>query len=263
MEINNSSKHMILIHGACHGAWSWYKVTTQLQTVGYHVTVLDMAASGRDPRQIAEVPSFRDYSQPLLDILGSLPPEEKVILVGHSLGGVNIALAMEEFPEKIAAGVFLSAFMPDSDTPPSHVIDKYREERPLSAWMDTEFKSVSSGNKILTSMFFGPGFMKSKLYQLCSPQDFTLGMSLVRVSSLFLEDLRLQKPFSKDRFGSVNAVYIVCSEDKGIPLEYQQSMITSNGLVKEVKTIKSDHMAMLSAPEELSGCLMEIADKYA
>ncbi|KAJ3699293.1 hypothetical protein LUZ61_002998 [Rhynchospora tenuis] len=263
MEINSSSKHIILIHGACHGAWSWYKVTTQLQSAGYRVTVPDMAASGRDPRQLAEVSSFREYSQPLLDILRSLPPEEKVILVGHSLGGVNIALAMEEFPEKIAAAVFLAAFMPDSYSPPSHVIDKYREERPLSAWMDTEFKSFSSGNKILTSMFFGPDFMQSKLYQLCSPKDLTLGMSLIRVSSLFLEDLRLQKPFSKARFGSVDAVYMICSEDLGIPLEYQQSMITSHGLVKEVKTIKADHMAMLSAAEELSSCLMEIADKYA
>ena len=121
---SSNSKHIILIHGACHGAWSWYKVTTALRSAGYRVTVPDMAASGRDHRQITEVPSFRDYSQPLLQILQSLPPEEKVILVGHSLGGVNIALAMEEFPEKISVAVFLAAFMPYSTSAPSHVIDK-------------------------------------------------------------------------------------------------------------------------------------------
>jgi alpha-beta hydrolase superfamily lysophospholipase len=121
---NNNSKHIILVHGACHGAWSWYKVTTALRSAGYRVTVPDMAASGRDHRQLAEVPSFRDYSQPLLEILESLPPGEKAILVGHSLGGINIALAMEEFPEKISVAVFLTAFMPDLGSAPSNVIDK-------------------------------------------------------------------------------------------------------------------------------------------
>jgi pimeloyl-ACP methyl ester carboxylesterase len=70
------------------------------------------------------VPTFRDYTKPLLDILDSLPPGEKVVLVGHSLGGMNIALASELFPEKVAAAVFLAAFMPDHMSRPSHVLDK-------------------------------------------------------------------------------------------------------------------------------------------
>jgi pimeloyl-ACP methyl ester carboxylesterase len=217
----NDCKHIILVHGACHGAWNWYKVTAKLRSAGYRVTVPDMAASGRDHRQLAEVPTFRDYTQPLLEILGSLPPGEKVILVGHSLGGVNIALAMEEFPDKILVAVFIASFMPDLASPPSHPIDKCAEERPMSAWVDTEFMPLKSRDKILTTMFFGAGFMQSKLYQLCSLEDLTLGMSLIRGSSLFLEDLRLQQPFSKARYGSVDVVYIVCSEDLGIPKECQ------------------------------------------
>ena len=138
------------------------------------------------------------------------------------------------------------------------------EERPLSEWMDTEFRAVDFGNKILTCMFFGPNMLKSKFYQLCSPEDYTLAMYLVRVSSLFLEDLRLEEPFSKARYGSVDAVYIVCSEDLAIPQDYQQSMInSSNILLKQVKTIKTDHMAMLSAPQELTNFLIEIANNYS
>jgi pimeloyl-ACP methyl ester carboxylesterase len=73
-----------------------------------------------------EVATFRDYSKPLLDLLESLPAEEKVVLVGHSLGGVSIALASELFPEKVAAAVFLAAFMPDCVSPPSEVILKVK-----------------------------------------------------------------------------------------------------------------------------------------
>jgi pimeloyl-ACP methyl ester carboxylesterase len=29
-----------------------------------------------------------------------------VVIVGHSFGGMSIALAMEKFPEKIAVGIF-------------------------------------------------------------------------------------------------------------------------------------------------------------
>ena len=127
MEKNDGrQKHIILVHGACHGAWSWYKVATLLRCAGYQVTVPDLAASGIDERKLHEVPTFADYSQPLLDILAALPHGKRVILVGHSFGGMSVALAMERFPEKIAAAVFVSAYMPASDSRPSQVIDKVR-----------------------------------------------------------------------------------------------------------------------------------------
>ena len=36
----------------------------------------------------------------------------RLVLVGHSLGGLSVALAMERFPGKVAAAVFLAASMP-------------------------------------------------------------------------------------------------------------------------------------------------------
>ncbi|XP_073103372.1 putative inactive methylesterase 20 [Elaeis guineensis] len=110
-------KHIILVHGACHGAWSWYRVATLLRCAGHQVTVPDLAASGIDERRLHEVSTFADYSQPLLDILAALPPGERVILVGHSLGGMSVSLAMERFPERIAAAVFLTAFHAGSRFP--------------------------------------------------------------------------------------------------------------------------------------------------
>lgn len=127
MEVNNKAaekRHIILVHGAGAGAWCWYKVATALRSAGHRVTVPDLAASGRDERKLTDVPTFREYSKPLLEIMASLLPGDKVVLVGHSLGGVNIALAMEEFPDKVSAAVFVTALMPDFTSRPSHVIEK-------------------------------------------------------------------------------------------------------------------------------------------
>ncbi|KAM3230953.1 hypothetical protein ACQJBY_061238 [Aegilops geniculata] len=163
-----SSKHFVLVHGVCVGGWAWFKVATRLRDAGHRVNTPDLAASGVDPRPLREVSTFRDYSKPLLDLLGSVSPGEKVVLVGHSLGGVSIALACELFPEKVAAAVFVSAFMPDHRSPPSYVLEKYEKRR--MDWMDMEFKPQDPEGKLPISIRFGPLVTRAKFYQLCSPE---------------------------------------------------------------------------------------------
>lgn len=127
MAASREQTHFVLVHGACHGAWCWHKLKPRLEAAGHRVTALDLAASGINMKAlIQDVHTFHDYTQPLLDLLASLPPNEKVVLVGHSLGGLNLALAMDEYPEKVAVGVFLTAFMPDTTHKPSYVLDQVR-----------------------------------------------------------------------------------------------------------------------------------------
>ncbi|XP_048574226.1 salicylic acid-binding protein 2-like [Triticum urartu] len=256
-----SSKHFVLVHGVCVGGWAWFKVATRLRSAGHRVSTPDLAASGVDPRPLREVSTFFDYSKPLLDLLGSLPPGEKVVLVGHSLGGVSIALACELFPEKVAAAVFVSAFMPDHRSPPSYALEKYMERR--MDWMDMEFKPQDPEGKLPTSMRFGPLVTRAKFYQVCSPEDLTLGRSLMRVGSMFVDDLKLQPPYTEARYGSVRKVFIVLKDDNAIFEGFQRWMV-QNYPVDEVREIHgADHMALLSTPAELARCLADIAGNYA
>lgn len=209
-------KHIVLVHGACLGGWSWFKVAPALRAAGYRTDTPDLAASGVDPRALREVPTFRDYTGPLLELLASLPDGERVVLVGHSLGGLSVALAAETFPDKVAAVVFLCAFMPDCAARPSHVLEK----------------------------------------------DVTLMTSLLRPSSMFVEDLVLQQPYTKERYGSARKVYVVCTEDHAIAEGFQRWML-ENSPVDEVREIVADHLVMLSRPSDLVRCLADIADKYA
>lgn len=111
-ETTKMGKHLVLVHGSCHGAWSWYKLVALIKSSGHKVTALDLAASGVDPRRPNELRSISDYFRPLTDFMMSLPAHERVVLVGHTLGGLAISQAMEKFPWKISVAVFVTALMP-------------------------------------------------------------------------------------------------------------------------------------------------------
>ncbi|KAL4568673.1 hypothetical protein LXL04_024288 [Taraxacum kok-saghyz] len=244
-------KHFVLVHGACHGAWCWFKVKPLLEAAGHRVSAFDLSASGTNTRMIQDVSTVADYSMPLLEFMATIPPEEKVVLVGHSLGGLNLALAMEKFPEKVSVAVFVSAFMPDSVHTSSYVLDQYNERTPTEAWLDTQFLPYNT-DESESSMFFGPKFLLEKLYQLCSEEDLELGKILIRPGSLFLKDLSKGKQFTEGRYGSVTRVFVICKEDRAIKEDFQRWMIGNNP-VAEVKELNGvDHMPMLCDPNQLS-----------
>lgn len=107
-----NKQHFVLVHGACLGAWSWYKVTTYLQSDGHNVTALDMAGAGIDPTKPESVNSIGEYYEPLFRFMENLALDAKIVLVGHSMGGLGISMAMEKFPEKISVAIFVTAAMP-------------------------------------------------------------------------------------------------------------------------------------------------------
>ncbi|PRQ55918.1 putative 3-oxolaurate decarboxylase [Rosa chinensis] len=225
-------KHFVLVHGAGHGAWCWYKLATLLTSTGHNVTTLDLAASGINQIQVEQVHLFSEYVEPLISFLGSLTPKERVILVGHSLGGAVISIAMERFPEKIAAAVYATAVMPGRSLSYLTIHDKLKER-----W-DT--KQMSS-------------------YQLSPPEDLILALSLLRPSPTFNEDIKL----TDEKYGLVPRVFIVCDQDLTIEEEIQMWMIRENP-PNEVKVINgSDHMVMFSRPLELFSNLLKIAEKYS
>ncbi|KAL2903909.1 Salicylic acid-binding protein 2 [Bienertia sinuspersici] len=259
-----SKKHYVLVHGGCHGAWCWFKLKPLMESIGYRVTMLDMAASGINLTKINEIRTAAEYSEPLIQLMASLPDDEKVVIVGHSLGGLNIALAMEMFPHKIAVAVFLTAFMPDSRNTPSFVFDQFAAKMPSGEdfWLDTEFMSYNDPNGSFEAYIFGTQFL-SKLYRISPIEDLMLAITLRRPTSFFLNDIRRpETKLSKERYGSVKRVYVVSDKDEAIPPSFQWWMI-ENDAVKDVRTLQgSDHMPMLCIPKQLCSCLHDIAQKY-
>ncbi|XP_062102158.1 methyl jasmonate esterase 1-like [Humulus lupulus] len=265
--VNATTKHshFVLVHGAGHGAWCWYKVTTLLQSTGHNVTTIDLTASGIDLSRVSQVNgSVINYAKPLMNFMASLPATaaNKVVLVGHSLGGLIISLAMESFPHKISAAVFVTAAMPG---PTLNYLNISQEmTRTTGSLMDSKSIFENGPNNPPTALSFGPNFMATKIYQLSPPQDLVLALSLVRVFPLFNEELvKQQVKFTKERYGSVNRVFIVCDQDLTAVESFQRWMIERNP-PHELKIINgTDHMVMITRPLKLFTHLGEIAEKYS
>ncbi|XP_031483972.1 methyl jasmonate esterase 1-like [Nymphaea colorata] len=264
--VEKKRHHFVLVHGCCHGGWSWYKVASLLRGAGHEVRPLDLRASGIDAATPDQVSSFADYNQPLVDLLESLPAHEGVVLVGHSFGGLSIASAAERFPTKVAVAVFVTAAMPNPKLPPSMLLHNYffvQKER-IESWEDSSLVAHTDTSRLLPATIeFGTQFMRSRLYNNCSVEDYTLATMLKRAAPFDRDDLSCHDFVSEINYGRTKRVYVVCKDDQVIKESFQRWMIEV-GQVDDVMEIKgADHMPMFSKPHDLCNLLLQIADTHS
>uniref|UniRef100_A0A2P2P5C8 (S)-hydroxynitrile lyase n=1 Tax=Rhizophora mucronata TaxID=61149 RepID=A0A2P2P5C8_RHIMU len=261
--MDGKARHFVLVHGACHGAWCWFKVATILQSMGHKTTALDLAACGVNPKQVQELHSMSDYFEPFMEFMGSLPSGEKVILVAHSLGGCAVSYAMERFPEKIVVAVFAPAWMPGPDLSLGALDEEFT--RTMGSFMDSKMAYDDGPCNPPTSVLFGLDFLSTKVYQLSPPEDLTLAMLSMRPlrlygGHLYSDDL---PRLTKLKYGTVPRVFITVDHDNVMVEESTRKMIESNPPDEIMEVSGSDHMILYTKPKEFCSCLQEIAKKYA
>ncbi|XP_062085702.1 methylesterase 17-like, partial [Humulus lupulus] len=108
---NQLGLHFVLVHGSSHGAWCLYKIRALIETSGHKVTCLDLKGSGIDSADPNTIFTFAQYNCP-----PSHPTKRvffilKVVLVGHSAGGLSLTDAIHKNAEKILFAVFVAANM--------------------------------------------------------------------------------------------------------------------------------------------------------
>ncbi|KAL5061504.1 hypothetical protein RYX36_023241 [Vicia faba] len=234
-----------------------------LKSAGHNVTTVELAASGINPIQVQEIRQISQYYEPLMTFMESLPPNEKVILVGHSIGGVSTSVAMEKFPDKISVAVFVTAYVLSQNL--TYPTIQQEEARRITNLMDSMFFFFDGPNKPATARLLGPKFLASRLYQLSPPEDLTLALSLVRPDPLYndVELLKKETAVTNDRNGRVPKIFIISKRDNLITEDFQRWIIERSGPFAEVKVINdSDHMVMFSKPNKLTSILLNISQEY-
>ena len=98
----------VLVHGACHGGWCWYKIVPLLERQGHTVVASDLPSHGRDKIPPSEV-SLKTYVDSVCKTIDS--QREPVVLVGHSMGGGIITQVAEYRADKIQTLVYVTAVL--------------------------------------------------------------------------------------------------------------------------------------------------------
>lgn len=104
-------KTYVLVHGSFQAAYTWNGVKAELEQQGYKVIVVELPGHGDDFTNPASI-TMDTYRDKVISSIKEV--NGKVILIGHSMGGMVISAVAEAVPTKIERLIYLAAFVPKS-----------------------------------------------------------------------------------------------------------------------------------------------------
>lgn len=236
----------VLVHGAGHGAWCWFKLVPELEALGHRAITLDLPALGDDMTPIAEV-TYEGTIDRVVDVIGR--EHAPVILVGHSLGGVSISSAAERVPDQIELLVYLAAFLPCDGDSVSAIYES--PDWPAETAQAPPIRSADG-----LSMSHSPEGARERFYHDCSDADVAYSIARLRPQPLVMRHTPVR--VSEERFGQVARAYIHCLDDRAAPIERQRRMVARSPC-QQVASLPTGHSPFLAAPALLADTLIELA----
>lgn len=282
----HSNAGIVLVHGAWHDAQTWKEILPRLRAEGLIAEALDLPGAGAtalvpdayhkrplDPAAFATEPSpnakttQKERTAAVMALVDGVSEKtgRPVVLVGHSMGGVTVSQVAEAAPEKIAAAVYLTAFMLPPGMPAGAMI------------ADNETMSDSLVKTLLLADPQKVGALRldprsqDATYRARMKATFYGDVSDAQFEAA-AENLHpdepawvagVPSPITPESFGTVQRHYIHCTEDRVIVMDGQRKMVT---LVDEAMpsptiqhTLVSSHSPFLSMPDDLAAILARIA----
>jgi pimeloyl-ACP methyl ester carboxylesterase len=242
------SATVVLVHGAWHGGWCFAELQTVLAEHGVVSIAPDLPGHGADesPQQ-----DLAGDGNAISKVLSSI--EGSVLLVGHSYGGnvINQAMTDPATAAKVTHLVYLCAI-----------------SRPAGESFGTLPREVHRGS--LLGPLIRPGddglttvdtsdvaAVKATFYADCS--DAQVQAAITRLSPQRQANLGAAATITATAL--VPSTYVVCTDDRVIPVAAQRAMIDSLAAVgAPVKVVEfaSSHSPFVSMPSAVAAVLTEL-----
>jgi len=213
-------KSVMLVHGAWHGSWCWEMVERGLNDIGIETCSINLPFTGVED-DVASVEK------------AIAEAEKKVVLVGHSYGGIVISKAAEA-KKKVEHLVYVCAILLKSGE--SMKLDGSK----IKVEVDESLLSVVKPEAIV------PAFYEDVDLELAKSSIKMLRPFPIVAGSKGLGEAWREKP----------STYIVCRNDAAIPPNIQNSMAQKASRILEWDCA---HSPFFSNPELLITLLTELA----
>jgi pimeloyl-ACP methyl ester carboxylesterase len=274
----------VLVHGGWHNHSAWNRVTPLLEAGGFAALTLDLPGAGVNaitPTSLGLRPfdpvAFATECSPIAGVtqeqrtqaVVALVKEAasrsggKVILVGHSAGGMTISAVAEQVPNLLLAVVYLAGFLMPNGLP---LLAMLQHESLSSALAPGLFVGdpVAIGATRIHAGSTDEAYrslLKASFYADVSEADFAHAASQLHCDESNAGALTPSE-ITPGRFGTVPRHYIRCTQDRAIPLTGQDHMIATVdraiGGKTTTHTLESSHSPFLSQPAKLAKVLIDI-----
>jgi pimeloyl-ACP methyl ester carboxylesterase len=234
---------VVLVHGAFANRHAFDAVVPALQARGYQAVAPDLPGHGDDRTPLPDI-SLDSYIQVITDVVRQY---EQVILVGHSMAGMIISAVAEREPDRVAALIFVAAYLPTSG-------------QTLQALASGDGESLVGKH-----MQFAPDYATVTIARTAVAEaicaDLPVDFQNIIVESQKPEPL---KPFqgavslSEERFGRVRKAYLQTSNDRAVTPSLQGQMLAAYPNMPR-RTLATSHLPFLAQPNEFVAAVLDLA----
>ena len=128
---------LLIAHGYAEHSGRYMNVVNHFIPLGYQVYALDHRGHGKSDGKLDEISDFSIFVADLkkfFDIIREEYPDEKIFLIGHSMGSLISLLYTLDYQQELAGLVISGGGLPKPDDPPL-------PERPADQPLDSSFLS--------------------------------------------------------------------------------------------------------------------------
>ena len=244
--ITYQPKTFVLVHGAWQAPYVWKQVQQGLEKGGNKIMVVELPAHGSDATPPQAV-SIDAYSEKVLAVLNSV--SGKVILVGHSMGGMVVSAVAEKAPGKIEKLVFIGAFVPANN---QSLLDLAGQDHQsiLGASIVPSADQLTLDIKHDSIIpVFCQDAQPAAQQQVVS--QFRVEPAIPFTNKVVITD---------NGFGRVDKYYIHTLQDHAIGVDLQKAMAAAAHITKTY-SVNSGHSPFLSKPDDVISILTEVSRK--
>ncbi len=230
----------VLVHGGFHDSRCWERLIPLLNRSALAV---DLPGRGTRPAKLQDVTLEVCVRSVVADI--EKAGLERVVLVGHSMGGATVPVVAARIPERIAHLVLLSTLVaPEGGS----LVDGFLPET-----RDAAIRRLGTGDDVEIAL--SESHHRELLCNDMSEADVAWCLERVGADSRRLFTDRASRAGLPD---SLPRTYIRLRRDRSVTWEQQAHAISLlPGLA--VREIDAPHQAMVTHARELAGILNEIA----
>lgn len=235
--------NFLLIHGAWHGAWCWYKTLPALQALGHKAAAIDLPSHGIDRTPVSDI-TLAVYGQRVAEAVTRI--DGPVHLVGHSMGGAVITEAVQHVANRVESLIHLAAMAGREG------------ELPAAALADD--KDAALPANLVTrddgTMWVNDESLEEVFYHDCPAEDIQLARFCLTPRSAAAAAGAITTPDAV--LDGVPRHFIFCEQDRAISLPVQQA-ICEAARGERTASLNASHSPFFSDPALLAETIARLA----